>query len=227
MADSDYHKSYYERNKEKILARAKARYDEKKQDPAWMEEKRAKQRVIDTARRADPEKAEKMREASRKSWAKPENNAKGRARNKKWKQENPERVSEYSKEWKEKNVEHIKDYNKKHAKERWQDPEFRSMSRERQLKNRYNLSLSEFNEMWLSQGGRCCVCEVEMQPAGVTDDSVVVDHNHDTGEVRGLLCRLCNRGLGVFKDNPYFLHKAALYLEERGDYSQLNTLENN
>lgn len=42
---------------------------------------------------------------------------------------------------------------------------------------------------------------------------LVVDHNHETGKVRGLLCHNCNRALGLFKDNPSVLQKTFEYLK--------------
>ena len=51
----------------------------------------------------------------------------------------------------------------------------------------------------------CIICGVET--------SVVVDHDHSTGDVRGGLCTNCNLGIGHFKDNPELLRFAALYLE--------------
>jgi hypothetical protein len=58
-----------------------------------------------------------------------------------------------------------------------------------------------------SQDHRCAVCR---EPVGV--DRLHVDHDHATGEFRGLLCHLCNRGLGHFGDSPERLDAAAVYL---------------
>lgn len=75
----------------------------------------------------------------------------------------------------------------------------------RRLKERYNLTKDEFNEMLDAQNGICLICP---NPASV------VDHDHKTNKVRGLLCSKCNLGIGYFQDNPELLVKAAEYLKE-------------
>jgi len=60
------------------------------------------------------------------------------------------------------------------------------------------------------QRGVCAICGRAGSPErGILD----VDHCHDTGVVRGLLCTLCNRGLGQFKDDLGLVEKAAAYLK--------------
>lgn len=81
------------------------------------------------------------------------------------------------------------------------------------LMNKYGITLDTFNDMLKNQNYKCAVCDsTNPGPKGV----FAVDHCHSTGTVRGLLCYLCNMGLGSFKDNPTFLMAAITYLKENG-----------
>lgn len=79
----------------------------------------------------------------------------------------------------------------------------------------YYLRPGEFDQMVDEQEGKCAVCG--RAPLGAR--GLVVDHNHRTGEVRGLLCAPCNTGLGLLQDDPDLLVAAAAYLTLRGNYA--------
>ena len=72
---------------------------------------------------------------------------------------------------------------------------------------KYGISTEQYFDLWTKQEGKCKICGEE------TDEYLHVDHDKKTGEVRGLLCKQCNLGLGNFKDNPDYLKKAIKYLE--------------
>jgi hypothetical protein len=72
-------------------------------------------------------------------------------------------------------------------------------------KRRYGISESEYQAMRQRQLDRCAIC------GNVAD---VIDHDHKTGLVRGLLCRPCNVALGGFRDDPELLRAASFYLAQ-------------
>jgi hypothetical protein len=82
--------------------------------------------------------------------------------------------------------------------------------RDRHYKSHYGISTDEYNEILLSQNGRCLICGAE--PDGRALD---VDHDHETGKVRGLLCHRCNLGVGIFEDDPDLLTAVAEYLKTK------------
>lgn len=75
------------------------------------------------------------------------------------------------------------------------------------MKTRYGVTVEEYAEILRSQDGVCAICH---QPCS-TGKSLAVDHDHETGRVRGLLCRRCNRGIGHF--NLDTLKAAVVYME--------------
>jgi hypothetical protein len=81
------------------------------------------------------------------------------------------------------------------------------------LKYKYGLSVEDYNNLLIKQGGKCLLCGA-IHPGDREQFSV--DHCHVTGNIRGLLCTKCNRGLGCFNDSPELLHKAAVYIESFG-----------
>jgi len=76
---------------------------------------------------------------------------------------------------------------------------------------KYGLTLLEYDNMVKAQGGKCKICGDEKP--GTLTGVWPVDHNHVTKRVRALLCSDCNAGLGLFRDDPGCLRKAAVYLE--------------
>lgn len=75
----------------------------------------------------------------------------------------------------------------------------------------YGLSQERYEALLAAQDGRCAICRTDDWPG--KDHRPHVDHCHETGRVRGLLCDFCNRGLGLFGDDPARLRAAADYLE--------------
>lgn len=82
------------------------------------------------------------------------------------------------------------------------------------LRRKYNISLEEYQSKLKEQQYCCALCGKTQEEEKA---ALCVDHNHETGKVRNLLCRVCNRALGLFKDSPQLLRKAAEYLERHND----------
>lgn len=104
-----------------------------------------------------------------------------------WQRANPQRV----RAWAEKN----------------RDTRLKKL-REIHLRNKFKLTLEEYEAILDAQGGACALCECPPTP-GI---SLHVDHDHGTGEIRGLLCMRCNNALGLFREDPDLLKRAARYV---------------
>lgn len=81
--------------------------------------------------------------------------------------------------------------------------------RKYQFPSKYGITIDDYDQMMVDQNYKCAICD--MAPI---DYSLHVDHSHISGQVRGLLCRKCNVGLGSFGDSPSNLRNAANYLEK-------------
>lgn len=76
------------------------------------------------------------------------------------------------------------------------------------LAKKYGMSPADVEQMLLEQDGKCAICrKVLLNPH--------VDHDHTTGEVRGLLCYLCNLGIGLLQEDVENLQNAITYLAPR------------
>ena len=81
------------------------------------------------------------------------------------------------------------------------------------LRRTYGMSIEEWEMMRDDQNNRCAICSNSF---GASAKNCHVDHCHDTGDVRGLLCSNCNVGLGMLRDSPDLMLKAVQYLKKHG-----------
>ena len=105
------------------------------------------------------------------------------------------------KEWVENNPETAREYR---AKDRW--------SLKKRC-DRHNITVEEFWALYEEQDGTCPVCDKAIEA-----ENSAIDHNHETGLVRGILCKNCNRGLGLLGDSPATMARAEQYLKLNGYY---------
>lgn len=117
--------------------------------------------------------------------------------------------AEISKRYRERNPEKYKESQKK-----FRDNNKQYMSerqRKYQLKFNYGITEADYGSMLAMQTSRCGICGTDKLTGKWK--RFAVDHDHTTGRVRGLLCNECNRGIGLLKDNPDILRKAAEYID--------------
>jgi hypothetical protein len=154
------------------------------------------------------------------------NKEKRRQNAKLWREENPERSKTAQKEWYEKNKERLKSLRKSYYKTVMSDPEKRQEKRNRAnkykkarplwvrnawLKTKFGITLEDKKKILADQNGACGICK---KPLEMTGRDSNVDHCHNSGKVRGVLCRLCNVALGQFKDSIEILQSAIDYLKK-------------
>jgi len=82
------------------------------------------------------------------------------------------------------------------------------------LQKLYGITVEDYAEMLEAQGGGCAICGIRGEDQNGRVKNLAVDHDHATGAVRGLLCHLCNRALGLLQDSPEQLRRALQYLEK-------------
>lgn len=85
--------------------------------------------------------------------------------------------------------------------------------RRRNYKHKYGITVHEYDKILERQKGCCAICKATTSSGPHGSQRLAIDHCHDTGKVRGLLCNNCNRAVGLFKDDLTVLHSAIQYLE--------------
>ena len=93
------------------------------------------------------------------------------------------------------------------GKPRWH---WTAKQKRQRLKDSYGLTPESVEELWDEQNRRCAICGKPIPKEG---RGMFIDHDHDTGKVRGLLCQHCNMGLGMFRDDVSNLQNAIEYLQ--------------
>ena len=80
---------------------------------------------------------------------------------------------------------------------------------------RYGMTTEQAKAMWLEQDCKCAICSKPLvDPTSLEEGSkgTHIDHCHENGHVRGMLCSNCNRGIGYFNDDPARIREAIQYL---------------
>lgn len=89
----------------------------------------------------------------------------------------------------------------------------------REAYRRYGITMQEYRAVWLRQKGVCAICR---KPERTERNRLLtIDHDHVSGQIRGLLCSQCNRAIGLLDDDPHVILAAAAYVKE---YRQLRLI---
>lgn len=129
------------------------------------------------------------------------------AATKRWALNNKEKILEKNRRYA------IVNYEKLREKRRINPPKPRKKAQPHgavQRKYKYGITQEYFEFLISQQNGLCAVCFKE--PNG-NRKILCIDHDHDTGKIRGLLCHKCNSAIGLFNDNIVLIEKALIYLK--------------
>ena len=116
----------------------------------------------------------------------------------------------YQMDYRKRNPEKYREWLKRrHPKQLVYLKEWRDKNKEKMfvyhLRHKYGIEKEDYNKLLKQQESRCAIC-------GLMSQNLHIDHSHLSGKIRGLLCELCNKGLGLFRDNSELLKRATEYL---------------
>jgi hypothetical protein len=124
------------------------------------------------------------------------------AKQRRWYQANRAHAIAEVKRWQQENKEHLHAYRRDYRQRR------RNEERDAYLRRTFGITQADYEDLLLRQGGGCAICG--RTPGKI---SLHVDHDHETGEIRGLLCVGCNNALGQFRDDLELLVRAGEYVQ--------------
>lgn len=127
---------------------------------------------------------------------------------KQYRENNVDKIKEHTKRSNEKSKEYHKNFFKKYYPIHKLD--YKRRNRKYKLNKFYNLSLEDYNLLFIKQSGKCAICGIELNRLLRTPD---LDHNHITGKVRGILCRKCNNLIYRFDNDVNLLTRIIEYLK--------------
>jgi hypothetical protein len=96
---------------------------------------------------------------------------------------------------------------------------------ENRLRLDFGMTMEDWNVLFVSQGKACAICGAKKP--GRKDEHWCLDHNHQNGKPRGILCNYCNMGLGNFKDDEKIIRLAIEYLKSKPQTKKTNVARKN
>jgi hypothetical protein len=143
-------------------------------------------------------------------WRQREGNAeKHRGYSRAWLEKNRDRNQEWQREYRRKNLEKCR------ARDKARNPARREKQREYQYRRRYCISVKAYEELVAAAKGLCAIC-------GANPKRLFVDHCHEAGHVRGLLCVKCNMAIGHLDNSAQRALKVYEYLVREALFNQSN-----
>ena len=113
-----------------------------------------------------------------------------------YRKKNPHKISEWSKKYYQKYRERELAKGQNRYRKDWANT--RTIAWKKHLKKNYNITPQEYDQLFNIQNGECAICGTHQM---YLDKTLNVDHNHETGKIRGLLCLHCNSTIGYAKEN--------------------------
>ena len=122
-----------------------------------------------------------------------------------WYQRNREYALARTQRWRDANPEKYEEWRRRNREEN--RPRLSEANRRGHLRRKYGLSVEEYDFIRVVQGDLCAICGEEEIPG------LHIDHHHQSGLIRGLLCGKCNKAIGLLKEDPALFDAASSYLQ--------------